>query len=405
MTHRVVITGIGIISSLGHDYATFKQNIMDGACGIGPLTTIDTSGLMAKNAGEVKDFDAGKYVDPKAAGMMDRASQFAVAAAKLALDDANIDFRANDELAEQTACIVGSGVGGQTTQEEGYGRLFKEGATRLHPLTVPKLMVNAPASQVSMQFGMRGPSFVVASACASANHAIGVAYQYVKAGLARAAVTGGTEACLTFGTIKGWEALRVMAPDYCRPFARNRPGMSLGEGSAMFVLETLEDAQARGAKIYAEIVGFGQSADAKDLTSPDPKGAARAVRAAMAEAGLQPGDVQYINAHGTGTTVNDATETAVIKDVFGDAAYKLAISSTKSQTGHALGAAGAVELVATLAAIELQMAPPTIHLDEADPACDLDYVPNKARAMKIESALSNSFAFGGLNAVLAVRKI
>lgn len=405
MTNRVVITGVGIISSLGHDYATFKKNILAGECGIQPLTTIDTSGLMAKNGGEVRDFDAGKYVDPKAAGMMDRASQFAVAAAKLAIDDAKIDFRADDALGEATACIVGSGVGGQTTQEEGYGRLFKDGATRLHPLTIPKLMVNAPASQVSMQFGLRGPSYVIASACASANHAIGVAYHYVKSGMSRAAVTGGTEACLTFGTIKGWEALRVMAPDYCRPFSKNRSGMSLGEGAAMFVLETLDDAQARGAHIYAEIVGFGQSADAKDLTSPDPQGAARAVRGAMKEAGWGPGDVQYINAHGTGTTVNDVTETGVIKDIFGDAAYKLAISSTKSQTGHALGAAGAVELAATLVAIEEQTAPPTIHLDEADPACDLDYVPNVARKMTINAALSNSFAFGGLNAVLAVKKI
>ena len=402
---RVVITGVGIISSLGHDYATFKQNLFAGACGIGPIEQFDTTQLTAKNGGEVKNFQPENFMDPKAAGMMDRASQFAVAAARLAIDDSGLDFRADEELALRTACILGSGVGGQNTQEDNYRRLYGEKATRLHPLVIPKLMVNAPASQVSMQFNLKGPAYVIASACASANHGIGVAYHYVKSGLAEAAVTGGTEACITFGTVKGWEAMRVMAPDYCRPFSKNRGGMSLGEGAAVFTLETLEHAQARGAKIYAEIIGFGQSADAKDLTSPDAFGAARSVRGALEEAGLKPTDIDYINAHGTGTTVNDLTETNIVKDVFGDHAYKLAISSTKSQTGHALGAAGAIELAATLAAIEEQKAPPTIHLDEPDPECDLDYVSNGARAMKITHALSNSFAFGGLNAVLALRKI
>jgi len=258
---------------------------------------------------------------------------------------------------------------------------------------------------VSMACGLKGPSFVIASACASANHAIGTAFQMVASGIANAAVCGGAEACLNFGTIKGWEALRVMAPDVCRPFAKNRPGMSLGEGAAMFVLEPVDVAQARGAHIYGELAGFGQSADAGDITSPDAEGCARAVRGALAMAGLQPTDVQYINAHGTGTTVNDATETKVIKAVFGDHAYKLAVSSTKSQTGHALGAAGAIELAAVLAALQEQKAPPTVNYNEADPECDLDYVPNTARTMPITAALSNSFAFGGLNAVLAVKKI
>lgn len=401
---RVVITGIGIISSLGHDYQTFKQNLFAGTNGITPITEINTSNLTAKNGGEVKGFKAEEHMDPKAAQMMDRVAQFAVAAARQAMQDAGLDFKADDKLAQKTACIVGSGVGGQNTQEENYRRLYGEKASRLHPLTIPKLMVNAAASQVSMQLGVKGPAFVIASACASANHAIGTAYHYIKSGMVEAAVTGGTEACLTFGTIKGWEAMRVMAPDVCRPFSKDRSGMSVGEGAAMFTLETLESAQARGAKIYGEIIGFGQSADAKELTSPDEAGAARSVLGAIAESGLPLTAYDYISAHGTGTTVNDLTETNVIKSVFGDHAYKLAISSTKSQTGHSLGAAGAIELAATLAAIEEQKAPPTINLDEPDPACDLDYVPNLARAMKINAALSNSFAFGGLNAVLAIKK-
>lgn len=396
--HRVVITGVGLATSLGNDFATFKKNLMDGVCAIGPLTVIDTTPLTAKNGGEVKTVDTSA-IDPKTVGQLDRASIFAVVAAKQAMADSGITTASED-----IACILGTGVGSQNTQEESYNRLLKDGATRLHPLTVPRIMTSAAVSQVSMLCKLRGPSFSVNSACASANHAVGLAFQMVRSGLVRAAVTGGTEACLTIGTIKGWEALRVMAPDVCRPFSKGRSGMSLGEGSGMFVLERYEDAVARGAHIYAEVTGFGQSADAGDLTSPDPAGAARAVTAAMRDAGLAPEDVQYINAHGTGTTVNDVTETKVIKGIFGEHAKKLAISSTKSQTGHALGAAGAIELAAVLAALELQKAPPTVNYTEADPECDLDYVPNTARAMPITNVLSNSFAFGGLNAVLAIKK-
>lgn len=395
---RVVITGVGLTTSLGNDFATFSKNLMDGACAIGPLTTIDTSQLTAKNGAEVKSIDTSA-IEPKVVPGLDRTSLFAVAAAKQAMADAKLDV-----ASERIACIVGTGVGGQTSQEESYTRLYKEGATRLHPLTVPKIMTSAAVSQVSMQCKLRGPAFSVSSACASANHAIGTAFHMVRSGMADAAVTGGTEACMTVGTIKGWEALRVMAPEVCRPFSKGRSGMSLGEGAAMFVIETLDSATARGAKIYGEIIGFGQSADAGDLTSPDAAGAARAVTAALADAGITPSDVQYINAHGTGTTVNDVTETKVIKEVFGAHAQKLAISSTKSQTGHALGAAGAIELAAVLAALAQQKAPPTVNFTEADPECDLDYVPNTARAMPIDVVISNSFAFGGLNAVLAIKR-
>jgi nodulation protein E len=398
-SRRVVLTGVGIVSSLGQDYQTFTQNLMAGLCAIGPLTVFDTTLLQAKNGAEIPTVNHSS-LNPKLVNTLDRVSLFACLAAQQAIADSGFD---GDRT--RTACIVGTGVAGQNTQEENYARLFKEGATRLHPLTIPKLMANAPASQVSMLCGLKGPSFAVASACASANHAIGTAFHMIRHGMADAAMTGGTEACLTFGTLKGWEALRVMSPDVCRPFSRDRQGMSLGEGSAMFMLETLEAAQARGAKIYGEIIGFGQTADAADLTSPDAAGAARAVRAALHEAGLEPTAIDYINAHGTGTTVNDATETQVIKDVFSGHAYKLAISSTKSQTGHALGAAGAIEMAAVLAAFAAQKAPPTVNYLGADPACDLDYVPNTARPMTINTALSNSFAFGGLNAVLALRKI
>jgi nodulation protein E len=295
-------------------------------------------------------------------------------------------------------------VGGQTTQDENYKRLYRDNAKRLHPLTIPKLMVNAPASQVSMHCGLRGPSFAVASACASATHAIGLAFHMVRSGAVTCAVTGGADACIAFGTMKGWEAMRVTAPDTCRPFSRDRKGLVIGEGAAILVLETEEHARQRSADILGEIVGFGMSADAYDLTSPDEGGMVRALNGALADAGLAAADIQYVNAHGTGTAANDETETKAIKRAFGSHAGKLAVSSNKSMVGHALGAAGGLELVATLMAMKEAVVPPTTNYLGPDPACDLDYVPNEARSMKIDAALSNSFAFGGLNAVLAVQR-
>jgi nodulation protein E len=266
-------------------------------------------------------------------------------------------------------------------------------------------MANAGSSQISMATGITGPGFTVVSACASAIHAMGVTLSMLRSGLIDAAITGGSEACLTFGTLKGWEALRVMAPDVCRPFSKDRAGMVLGEGAAMFMLETLENAKKRGAKIHAEFAGFGMSSDARDITTPDVGGASRAVAAALKDAGLAPEAVAYVNAHGTGTRVNDLTETAALKQVFGDHARKLAVSSSKSQFGHALGGAGALEMLATILAVTNNIAPPTLNYLGPDPECDLDYVPNQARAMSIDAALNNSFAFGGLNAVVAVRKL
>jgi nodulation protein E len=307
-------------------------------------------------------------------------------------------------LSERTAAIIGTGVGGQTTIDDSFKRLYEEQQPRVYPLTIPKLMANAPASQVSMHCGLRGPSFGVVSACASATHAIGLSYQLVRSGAAQCAVAGGAEASISFGAIKGWEAMRVMAPDKCRPFSKDRKGMIIGEGTALVVLETEEAARKRGADILAEVAGFGMSADAKDITAPDAGGMARAIVAALSDAKVDRGGVQYINAHGTGTTANDRTETAALKASFGDHAGKLAISSTKSMIGHALGAAGALEMVATVMSLRDGVVAPTINYLGQDPECYLDYVPNEARDLSIDVALSNSFAFGGLNAVLVLRR-
>jgi nodulation protein E len=402
MAHRVVVTGWGVVSSIGHTAATFWSNLVGGITGIADATLIPTDQLSQKIVAEVKNFDPRSHFDDRQIAMLDRVSQFAVVAAREAVAHAGISF--DRGLSERTATIIGTGVGGQTTQDENYKRLYREGAKRLHPLTIPKLMVNAPASQVSMHCGLRGPAFAVASACASATHAIGIAFHLVRSGAVTCAVTGGADACITLGTMKGWEAMRVTAPDTCRPFSRDRKGLVIGEGAAVVVLESLEHAQKRSAPILGEIVGFGMSSDANDLTSPDEDGMVRAIESALADARLSPEDIQYVNAHGTGTAANDEIETSAIKRAFGRHAAGLAISSNKSMLGHALGAAGALELVATLMSMQDAVVPPTINYLGPDPACDLDCVPNEARSLSIKAALSNSFAFGGLNAVLAVAR-
>jgi nodulation protein E len=401
--NRVVVTGLGGVTPLGHTAAAYWEKLKQGASGLGPITLTPTpKELNQKVAAEVKDFDPLKHFEERELSTLDRVSQFAVVAAREAIAQAAITF--DMPLSLRTATIIGTGAGGQTTVDESFRRVYLEKKTRLFPLSIPKLMANAPASQISMFCGLRGPAFVIASACASATHAIGLAFHMVRSGQVDCAVTGGTEACVTFGTVRGWEAMRVMAPDACRPFSIGRKGLILGEGAAMLVLEPLERARARGAHILGEIVGFGMSADAADLTAPDLGGMSRAMEGALSDGKLGPQDIQYINAHGTGTAANDTTETQALHQVFGAHAGKLAVSSTKSMIGHALGAAGALELVATLLAIRDGIAPPTIGYLGPDPTCDLDYVPNEARAMPINAALSNSFAFGGLNAVLAVKK-
>jgi nodulation protein E len=400
---RVVVTGLGAVSPIGLNAAVYWQSLKQGVSGLGPITLVPTpEELQQKVAAEVKGFDPLQHFEERQLSTIDRVSQLAVVAAREAIAQAGLVF--DMDLSVRTACIIGSGVGGQTTHDDNFRRVYRENKTRVFPLTIPKLMVNAPASQISMFCGLRGPAFVVASACASATHAIGLAFHMLRSGQVDCAVTGGAEACITFGTLRGWEAMRVMAPDVCRPFSAERKGMVLGEGAAVLVLEPLTRAQARGADILGEIIGFGMSADAADITAPDLGGMTRAIEGALNDAKLAPSDIQYINAHGTGTAANDATETKALHAVFGPHAGKLAVSSTKSMIGHALGAAGALEMVGTVMAAREGVAPPTIGYLRRDPACDLDYVPNQARAMNIEAALSNSFAFGGLNAVLAVKR-
>jgi nodulation protein E len=333
---------------------------------------------------------------------MDRFAQFAVIAAREAVECAGVVW--TPELRENAAIVTGSCVGGQGAQDAGFTEVYKLGHNRVHPLTIPRTMANAGASHISMEFGIVGPSLTISTACSSAGHAIGQAYWMVRSGAAELAICGGSEAPFSFGILKAWEAMRVVSPDTCRPFSKDRHGMILGEGGAMLVLEPLEAALARGARIHAEIVGFGMSADASHITQPSAAGAARAMRAALKDAALAPEQIGYINAHGTATPANDPTETKAIRAVFGAHADKLAVSSTKSMHGHALGAAAALECLATTLALRDGVLPPTANYNLPDPECDLDVIPNQARVAQVEYAISNSFAFGGLNAVLALRK-
>ena len=400
--NRVVITGLGVVSSVGQSTKDYWDALIAGRSGFAPATLGTAAQATSKLVGEVKGFDPAAHFEQSQLLLLDRVSQFAVVAARQAVQQSGLVLQ--DELSERTAAIVGTGSGGHTTVDEGFHRLYAEGAARLHPLTIPKAMISAAAGQVSLFCGTKGPAFAVSSACASATHAIGLAFHMVRGGSVTCAVTGGTEASITFGGMKGWEAMRIMSSDTCRPFSKDRKGMIIGEGAAMVVLESLDHARARGADILAEIVGFGMSADAKDLTSPDPNGMARAISATLADAGLTGEQIDYVNAHGTGTVANDTAETAALHKSFAAHARRLAVSSTKSVVGHALGAAGALEFVATVMAIRDGVVPPTMNYLGADAGCDLDYVPNEARRMPVRAALSNSFAFGGLNAVLAARQ-
>jgi nodulation protein E len=399
---RIAITGMGAICALGRNIAEFAQALAEGRSGIAPIESTDTSRMRFRNGAEVKGYSHKPYFEDRRADFIDRFAQFAVIAAREAIADAGIEF--TPELRESAAIITGSCVGGQSTEDVGFQELYKLGHNRVHPLTIPKTMANAGASHISMEFGITGPSFTISTACSSAAHAIGQAYWMLRSGATDLAITGGSEAPFSFGILKAWEAMRVVSPDTCRPFSKDRHGMILGEGAGMLVLESLEAARARGARIHAEIVGFGMSADAGHVTQPSAGGAARAMRAALRDAALEPDAIAYINAHGTATLANDSTETAAIRAVFGAHAGRLAVSSTKSMHGHALGASAALECLATALALRDGLLPPTANYSEPDPECDLDVIPNHARAVQVEYALSNSFAFGGLNAVLALRK-
>jgi nodulation protein E len=400
--NRVVITGLGAVSSVGQSTRNYWDSLITGRSGFAPPTLGTAAQATSKLVGEVKSFDPAAHFESSQILLLDRVSQFAVVAARQAVSQSGLALRG--ELAERTAAIIGTGSGGQTTVDESFHRLYAESAARLHPLTIPKAMISAPASQVSLFCGTKGPAFAISSACASATHAIGQAFHMVRNGNVTCAVTGGTEASITFGAMKGWEAMRIMSPDTCRPFSKDRKGMVIGEGAAVVVLEALDHARSRGADILAEVVGFGMSADSKDLTAPDPNGMARAITATLADAAMSPDMIDYVNAHGTGTTANDYAETAALHQSFGPHARHLAISSTKSVVGHTLGAAGALEFVAAIMAIRDGIVPPTMNYLGVDPDCDLDYVPNEARRIPVRAILSNSFAFGGLNAVLAARQ-
>ena len=400
---RVVITGAGTINALGHSVAETMTAMAEGRCGIGPLVFRDVERLSIQIGGQVRGFEADGRYNRQQMSLYDRFTQFTLAAAAEAIAQSGITF--SGELAAKSGVVLGTAGGGVSTWDDNYRSVYEDGKNRVHPFVVPKLMNNAAASHVSMEYNLKGPSFTVSTACASSNHAMAQAFQMVRTGMAPAMVTGGSESMLCFGGVKAWEGLRVMSKDACRPFSANRNGMVQGEGAGIFVFEEYEYARARGAEILCEVAGFAMSSDATDIVMPSKNGAARAIAGALSDARLNPEEVGYINAHGTGTAANDKTECAAVADVFGPHADKLMISSTKSMHGHLIGGTGAVELLACIMALRDGVIAPTIGYEEADPDCALDVVPNEARDAKVNVALSNAFAFGGMNAVLALRKV
>ncbi len=400
---RVVITGAGTINPLGENVPATFQAMREGRCGIGPLEIADVDRLAIQIGGQIKGYDEAQHFNRQQIALYDRFTQFTLLAAREAIAQSGLSF--TGALADQSGVVLGTSGGGLTTQDENYRAVYEAGKNRVHPFIVPKLMNNAAASHVSMEWNLRGPSFTVATACASSNHAMGQAFNMVRCGMAKVMVTGGSEAMLCFGGIKAWEGLRVMSKDACRPFSATRNGMVQGEGAGVFVFEEYEHAAARGADIICEVVGFAMSSDAADIVMPSKQGAARAISGALKDAGLAGDSVGYINAHGTGTAANDKTECAAVADVFGAHADQLMISSTKSMHGHLIGGTGAVELLACVMALRDGVVAPTIGYEAPDPECALDVVPNVARDAKVDVALSNAFAFGGLNAVLALRAI
>jgi nodulation protein E len=403
MTRRVAVTGMGAIAAPGRTRSEFWDALKCGRSAIRPMTLVPEGSLRFPNGAEVADYRSADYFPEKAADMLDRFAQFALIAAREAVADSGLEIAA--ELRERMAIVTGTSSAGQTSEDLEFHSLYARGATRIHPLTIARIMGNAGTSAIAGEFGIVGPAYTVCTACSSSNHAIGQAFWMVRNGIADAAIAGGAETPFSLGFLKAWEAMRIVAPDTCRPFSRGRRGLILGEGAAMLLLEPLDHARARGARIWGEIAGFGMSSDAYHLTQPLPEGAARAMRAALADSGAAPQAIGYINAHGTGTAANDIAETQAIRNVFVEHTARLMVSSTKSMHGHALGAAGALEAVATLLALHDGVIPPTANFTAPDPACDLDVVPNLARRAAVEWALSNSFAFGGLNAVLAFRRI
>lgn len=408
--NRVVVTGIGMITPVGLDASSSWENLIAGKSGVDNITLFDASKFGVRFGAEVKGFDPTSYINRKEARHMDRFAQFAVAAAKQAVAQANLEI--NDDNKHDIGVIIGSGIGGLTTLQEQIVNLEKNGPDRINPFLVPMMMSDAAAANVSILLGARGPNFCSTSACSSSADSLGLAYETVKRGAVKVIISGGSEAALNQIGLAGFIACRALscrneAPqEASRPFDSERDGFVIGEGSAILVLEDLEYARARGATILAEMAGYGASGDAYHITQPleDGSGAAQAMEEALAKAGWQPQEVDYVNAHGTSTPLNDKMETRAIKTVFGEHAHKLAVSSTKSMTGHLLGGAGAVEAAISVLVLHHGIIPPTINLTHPDPDCDLDYVPNKARVAKVDKVISSSFGFGGHNSVLAFRR-
>lgn len=402
MTRTAAVTGIGVICALGADRESFWAALAGGESAIAPLGEIDDGPVRIRTGACLRAFDPDDHFEPRQRELLDPFAQYAVVAARQAVADAGLEW--SDTQRAGTAVVTGSSMGGQASLEEGYRRLYAKGASRVHPLSIPRIMANSAASAIAVELGLTGPAFTLSTACSSANHALGHGLWLLRQGAADRVLAGGSEAPFTYGNLKAWEALRVVSPTTCRPFSRDRDGMVLGEGAAILVLEPADAARARGARVYAEITGFGMSADAYHVTQPSVEGPTRAMREALRDADLAPADIGYINAHGTGTPTNDPVEARAIRQVFGDHADRLPVSSTKSLHGHALGAAGALEAAATALALHHRLLPPTANFTEADPECDLDVVRGAARPADVAAALSNSFAFGGLNAVLAFRR-
>ncbi|ORU01222.1 3-oxoacyl-(acyl-carrier-protein) synthase, KASII [Anaerovibrio sp. JC8] len=411
MSNRVVITGLGVISPVGTGKDVFWKSLLEGKNGIDKITRFDASEYKSQIAGEVKDFDPADYMDKKEAKRIDRYAQFAVAAAKMAVEDANLDLEAED--CDRIGTFVGSGIGGIETMHGQYEKLFDKGPSKISPFFIPMMIGNMAAGHVSIALGLKGPSSCVVTACATGTNNIGDAFRVLQRGDADVMVAGGTEASISQAAVAGFCSMKALCTDHnddpahaSRPFDANRSGFIMGEGAGIIVMETLEHAEKRGAHIYAEIVGYGANSDAYHITSPAPHGAqaAKCMANALKDAGLEPSEVDYINAHGTSTHLNDLTETEAIKTVWGEHAKDVSVSSIKSMTGHLLGAAGGIECIATALAVENDMLPPTINYETPDEGLDLDYVPNKAKAKTVRAALSNNLGFGGHNACIVLKK-
>lgn len=407
---RVVVTGMGAVTPLGLDLSSTWQAILQGKSGVQPITLFDASEYPVRIAAEVKGFDPTKYIEPKEVKKMDRFIHFAIAATEMAIEDAGIDFNSVDR--DRVGVVIGSGMGGLPMIEYYHKVLLERGWKRVSPFFIPMVIVNLAAGQVSIRYGIRGPNLSVTTACATGNHAIGEAFRIIQYGDADIVIAGGSEAVITPMAIAGFSIMRALStrndePERAsRPFDRDRDGFVMGEGAGILILEELEHALRRGAKIYAEVAGYGMSSDAYHITSPAPEGqgGALSMKRALIDSGLAPEDIDYINAHGTSTKQGDELETAAIKSVFGEHAYRLCVSSTKSMTGHLLGAAGGVEAIFTILSIYEDIIPPTINLDNPDSDCDLDYVPYRAKKRVVRAAMTNSFGFGGTNASLVFKK-